>query len=64
MKAGLIGIGAVGRAAALAAMQRGSVTDLVLIDRVNKVSKAVALDLTYGLPLGPSMRVEAGSTRR
>src|SRR4051812_38607409 len=31
MKAGIIGIGAVGRAAALAAMQRGSANELLLI---------------------------------
>jgi L-lactate dehydrogenase len=60
MKAGIVGIGAVGRAAALASTQRGSATDLVLVDRADKVSKAVALDLGYGLPLGPSMRLKAG----
>jgi L-lactate dehydrogenase len=60
MKAGIIGIGAVGRAAALAAMQRGSATELVLVDRTAAVSKAVALDLGYGLPLGTSMRIDAG----
>jgi L-lactate dehydrogenase len=60
MKAGIIGIGAVGRAAALAALQRGSASELVLVDRTAKVSKAVALDLGYGLPLGASMRIDAG----
>jgi L-lactate dehydrogenase len=45
MKAGIIGIGSVGRAAALAAMQRGSASELVLVDRTATVSKAVALDL-------------------
>ena len=60
MKAGIIGIGAVGRAAALAAMQRGSASELVLVDRTADVSKAVALDLGYGIPLGASMRIRAG----
>jgi L-lactate dehydrogenase len=60
MKAGIIGIGAVGRAAALAAMQRGSATELVLVDRTAKVSQAVALDLGYGIPLGVAMRIKAG----
>jgi L-lactate dehydrogenase len=60
MKAGIIGIGAVGRAAALAAMQRGSASELVLVDRTAKVSNAVALDLGYGLPLGASVRIDAG----
>jgi L-lactate dehydrogenase len=60
MKAGIIGIGAVGRAAALAATQRGSATELVLVDRTAAVSRAVALDLGYGIPLGASMRIIAG----
>jgi L-lactate dehydrogenase len=60
MKAGIIGIGAVGRAAALAAMQRGSASELVLVDRTADVSKAVALDLGYGIPLGASIRIHAG----
>jgi len=60
MKAGIIGIGSVGRAAALAAMQRGSANELVLVDRTATVSKAVALDLGYGIPLGPSMHIVAG----
>jgi L-lactate dehydrogenase len=60
MKAGIIGIGSVGRAAALAAMQRGSASELVLVDRTAKVAEAVALDLGYGLPLGTPMRINAG----
>jgi L-lactate dehydrogenase len=60
MKAGIIGIGGVGRAAALAAMQRGSATELVLVDRTAAVSKAVALDLGYGIPLGAPVRIVAG----
>jgi L-lactate dehydrogenase len=60
MKAGIIGIGAVGRAASLAAMQRSSAAELVLVDRTAKVSQAVALDLGYGLPLGAAMRINAG----
>jgi L-lactate dehydrogenase len=60
MKAGIIGMGAVGRAAALAIMQRGSATELVLVNRNPKVSKAVALDIGYGVPLSASMRIRAG----
>ncbi|MEA2839231.1 MAG: L-lactate dehydrogenase [Methylobacteriaceae bacterium] len=60
MKAGIIGVGAVGRAAALAAMQRSSASELVLVDRTAKVSQAVALDLGYGIPLGGSIRIKAG----
>src|ERR671933_920394 len=60
MKAGIIGIGSVGRAAALAAMQRGSAAELVLVNRNPKVSEAVALDLGYGAPLSASTRIRAG----
>jgi L-lactate dehydrogenase len=60
MKAGIIGLGAVGRAAALAALQRGSASELVLINRNPKVSEAIALDLGYGAPLSATTRVRAG----
>ena len=60
MKAGIVGIGSVGRAVALAAMQRGSATELVLVNRNPKVSKAVALDLGYGVPVSPCMRITGG----
>ena len=60
MKAGIVGIGAVGRAAALAAVQRGSANELVLVNRNRKVSEAVALDLGYGVPLSASLRIRAG----
>jgi L-lactate dehydrogenase len=60
MKAGIVGLGAVGRAVSLAAVQRGSASELVLVNRNPKVSEAVALDLRYGLPLSASIRVRAG----
>jgi L-lactate dehydrogenase len=60
MKAGIIGRGAVGRAAALAILQRGSATELILVNRNHKVSQAVALDLVYGAPLSGSTRIRAG----
>ena len=59
MKAGIVGMGAVGRAAALAASQRGSASELVLVNRNPKVSEAVALDLSYGAPLSAT-----GASRR
>jgi len=60
MKAGIIGMGSVGRAAALAALQRGSANELVLVNRNAKVSEAVALDLGYGAPLSATRRVRSG----
>lgn len=63
MKAAIVGIGSVGRAAALAIQQRGSARELVLVNRDSKISKAVALDLGYGAPLGPSLKVRSGDYR-
>jgi L-lactate dehydrogenase len=47
----------------MALMQRGSVAELVLVNRNSKVSKAVALDLGYGAPLSASIRIRAGDFR-
>ena len=60
MKAGIVGLGAVGRAASLAALQRGSACELVLVNRNRKISEAVALDLGYGAPVSATTRVRAG----
>ncbi len=64
MKAGIVGIGSVGRAAALAALQRGSAQELILVNRNSNVSKAVALDMSYGAPLGASTIIRAGDYRQ
>jgi L-lactate dehydrogenase len=60
MKVGIVGLGKVGCACALAMIGRGSARDLVLIDRTRKRADAVATDLTYGLPLAPKADVRAG----
>jgi L-lactate dehydrogenase len=60
MKAGIIGMGSVGRAAALAAMQRGSATELVLVNRHAELSQAVALDLGYGAAISLTPTVRSG----
>jgi L-lactate dehydrogenase len=64
MKAGVVGIGSVGRAAALATLQRGSAQELILVNRNSNVSKAVALDMGYGAPLGASTSIRAGDYRQ
>ena len=61
MKAGIVGMGAVGRAAALAAMQRRSASELILVNRHDEVSRAVALDLGYGTPISAPCRISAGT---
>lgn len=60
MKAGIIGMGAVGRAAALAAMQRGSAAELILVNRHRDLADAVALDMGYGASVSAIGTVRAG----
>ena len=59
-KLGIIGAGAVGSAAALAACVRGVARQVVLIDRDHARAKGVATDLRYGTPLSPAVDVRAG----
>ena len=61
MTAGIVGLGSVGRAVALAVLQRGSASELVLVNRNRKVSEAIALDMGYGAPLSATRRVRAGN---
>jgi L-lactate dehydrogenase len=60
MKLGIVGIGNVGSAIALAAVTRGSAREMVLVDRSTKVADAVATDLRYGTPLGPRLDIAHG----
>jgi L-lactate dehydrogenase len=60
MKLGIVGIGNVGSAIALAAVTRGSAREIVLVDRSMKVAEAVATDLRYGTPLGPRLDIAHG----
>jgi L-lactate dehydrogenase len=61
MKVGIIGAGAVGSACAMALMQRGSVRDIVLVDKTRPRATAVALDMKYGAPVSPTVDVRDGS---
>jgi L-lactate dehydrogenase len=60
MKIGIVGAGKVGSACALAAVVRGSARKVVIVDRVRKRAKAVAIDLLYGSPLCPKTEVVDG----
>jgi malate/lactate dehydrogenase len=51
MKLGIVGVGNVGSAIALAAVTRGSAREIMLVDRSVKVAEAVATDLRYATPL-------------
>src|SRR5215813_4910536 len=57
---GIVGVGNVGCATALAAAIRGSAREIVLVNRTLKTAEAVATDIRYGTPLGPAVDVSAG----
>jgi L-lactate dehydrogenase len=56
----IVGAGAVGQACAFALMLRGSAREIVLIDGSAKRAAGVATDMRYGLPLSPTLAVNAG----
>src|SRR3984957_7591970 len=60
MKIGIIGTGTVGCACAMAAVNRGSAREVVLVNRTRKTAEAVATDLRYGIPLGPEVDITDG----
>jgi len=61
MKVGIIGVGAVGSACAMALMQRGSAREIVLVDKTAARARAVALDMRYGAPVSPTIDLRDGS---
>ena len=60
MRLGIVGIGNVGCAIALAAVTRGSAREIVLVNRTRKTAEAVATDIRYGTPLGPKIDIRSG----
>jgi L-lactate dehydrogenase len=60
MKIGIVGTGAVGAACAMAAVNRGSARDIVLVNRTRKTAEAVATDIRYGTPLTPRVDIADG----
>ena len=60
MKIGIIGTGNVGCACAMAAVNRGSARQIVLVNRSRKTAEAVATDMRYGTPLGPKVDIVDG----
>jgi L-lactate dehydrogenase len=61
VKVGIVGVGGVGAACALAVMQRGSARELILVDRNAKRARAVATDMRYGGPVSPPIDIRDGS---
>ena len=60
MKIGIVGTGTVGCACAMAAVNRGTARDIVLVNRTRKTAEAVATDIRYGTPLGPKVDITDG----
>ena len=59
-KVGVVGVGAVGAATSLALIERGVCRELILIDRNAARARGVALDMSYGAPLSPTVDVQVG----
>jgi len=59
-KIGIVGVGAVGCACAMAAVNRGSARDIVLVDRTRKRAEAVATDIRYGTTFTPKVAIYDG----
>lgn len=60
MKIGIVGTGNVGCACAMAAVNRGSAREVVLVNRSHKTAEAVATDIRYGTPLCPKVEIVDG----
>ncbi len=61
MKLGIIGVGAVGSATAMAVALRARVREVILIDSNEARAKAVATDMQYGVPLQPLVAIRHGN---
>ncbi len=60
-KAAVIGCGFVGSTIAYTLMQKGTFSELVLIDAVQAKEEGEAMDISHGLPFAHSMDIIAGS---
>jgi L-lactate dehydrogenase len=61
MKVGIVGIGAVGAATAMAIVGRGRFRELILVNRNRARARGVATDMRYGLPLSGSIAIADGN---
>jgi L-lactate dehydrogenase len=60
MKVGIIGVGTVGAATAMAMVLRARAREIVLVDSNRARAKAVATDMHYGVPLSPLVSITDG----
>ena len=59
-KVGIVGLGAVGAACAMAVVMRGVSRELVLVDRTRRRARAVATDMRHGAPLSDVIDLRDG----
>jgi len=60
MKIGIVGMGAVGAATAMAIVLRGRARQLILVNRNRARAKGVATDMRYGVPLSSPIAIADG----
>jgi threonine dehydrogenase-like Zn-dependent dehydrogenase len=60
MKVGIVGMGAVGAATAMALLGRARISELMLVNRNRARAKGVATDMRYGAPLSGTITVKDG----
>ncbi|MCI6677281.1 MAG: L-lactate dehydrogenase [Clostridiales bacterium] len=60
-KAAIIGCGFVGSTIAYSLMQKGTFSELILIDAVHKKAEGEAMDISHGLPFAHAMDIHAGT---
>src|SRR6201996_2293072 len=60
MKAGIVGLGAVGAATAMAIALRARIQELVLVNRNRARAKGVATDMRYGMPIAGLTKIKDG----
>jgi L-lactate dehydrogenase len=61
LKVGIIGVGAVRAACAMALLQRAAAREIVLVNRNERRATAVATDMRYGVPVLSPVDVRQGS---
>ncbi len=61
MKVGVVGVGSVGTACAMALLQRGTAREIVLVNRDERRATAVATDMRYGVPVLSPVDIRQGS---
>jgi L-lactate dehydrogenase len=60
MKVGIVGMGAVGAATAMALLSRAQISELTLVNRNRARARAVATDMRYGAPLSGPITITDG----